>query len=62
VGRALLDVEYTEDEVEQEVALCQETMSCILNTIAKKIRIWTQSQQWANANNQERRQGVVRER
>jgi len=41
--RAHLDAEYTEDEVEQEAAWCQEAMSGFLNATAKKIRICAKS-------------------
>jgi hypothetical protein len=48
--------------VEQESTWCQEAMSSILDTMAKKIRICARSQRWWNANIQERRKTVGRER
>ena len=60
--RAQLDAECTEDEVEQEVAWCQEAMSSVLNATAKKIRICARSKRWWNADIKERRRMVVRER
>ena len=46
--RAQLDAEWTEDEVEQEAAWCQEPISSILDATAKKIRICARSKRWWN--------------
>jgi len=60
--RAHLDAECTEDEVEQEAAWCQDTMSHILNATEKRIRICAKSKRWWNADIKERRTAVGRER
>jgi hypothetical protein len=60
--RAQLDAECTVDEVEQEAAWCQETMSSVLDTTAKKIRICARSKRWWNADIKEKRRTVGRER
>jgi len=60
--RGQLDAECTEDEVEQEARRCQEAMSSVLNTTAKKIRICARSSRWWNAYIKERRRTVGRER
>ena len=60
--RAHLDAECTEDEVEQEAAWCQEAMSSVLDTTAKKIRICARSKRWWNADIKERRRMVRSER
>jgi hypothetical protein len=60
--RTQQDAECTEDEVEQEAAWCQEAISTVLDTIAKKIRICARSEKWWNANIKERRRTVRRER
>jgi len=60
--RIQLDAECTEDEVEQEAAWCQETMSCVLDATGKKIRICARSKRWWNAAIKERRRTVGRER
>jgi len=60
--RAQLDVECTEDEVEQEAAWGQEATSSVLNATAKTIRICARSKRWRNADIQQRRRTVGRER
>jgi len=60
--RTQLDAECTEDEVEQEAAWCQGAMSSVLHATAKKIRICARSKIWWNADINERRRTVVRER
>jgi len=60
--RAHLSTECTEDEVEQEAAWCQEAMSSVLNSTAKKIRICAKSKRWWNADIKERRKAVAREK
>jgi len=60
--RAQLDVECTEDRVEQEAAWCQEVMSCILDTTAKTISICARSKRWWNADIKGRRRMVGRDR
>jgi len=60
--RAHLDAECTEDEMEQEAAWCQEAISSVLNTTAKKIRICARSKRWWNADIKERRKVVGREK
>jgi len=47
--RAHLSAVCTEDEVEQEVACCQEAMSSVLNATAKKITIYSKSKWWWNS-------------
>jgi len=54
------DAECTADEVEQEAAGCLEAMGHILDATAKKIRIWTKSKRWWNADIRERRKVVGR--
>jgi len=61
-GRAQLDAEYTEDEVEQEAAWCQEAMSSVPDTTVKKISICARSKRWWNADIEERRKTVGKER
>ena len=53
--RAPLGAECTADEVEHEAAWCQEPMSSVLNTKAKKIRICAISKRWWNADIKERK-------
>jgi hypothetical protein len=48
----------TADEVEHEAAWCQEAMSSVLNTTAKKIRICARSKRWWNAEIKETRNVV----
>jgi len=60
--RAQSDAECTVDEVEQEAAWCQEAMSSVLDTTAKKIRICARSNRWWNADIKERRKTVGRGR
>ena len=60
--RAHLDAECTEDEVEQEAAWCQEVMSSVLNTTAKKLRICDKLKRWWNADIKDRREAVAREK
>jgi len=60
--RIQLDAECTEDEVEQEAAWCHEAMSSVLDATAKKIRICAMSKWWWNADIEERRGMVGRER
>jgi len=48
--RAHVDSECTADEVEREAAWCQEAMVNVLDTMAKKIRIWTRSKRCWKAN------------
>jgi hypothetical protein len=43
---APLGAECTEDKVEQGVACCHEVTSCVLNAMAKKIKICTRSMRW----------------
>jgi hypothetical protein len=47
--------------VEQETSSCQEAMSSILDSTAKKIRICARSKTWWHADIKERRRMVVRE-
>ena len=44
--RDQLDAECTEDDMEQEAACCQEAISSVLDTMAKKIRICARSKRW----------------
>ena len=60
--RAQLDAECTEDEVDQEAASCQQTISSVLDDTANKIRICARSKRWWNAKIKERRRMVGRER
>jgi hypothetical protein len=60
--RAQLDAECTEDEVEQEAACCQEAMTSVLDAMAKIIRMCPRSKRGWNANINERRWTVGRER
>ena len=61
--RTQLDAECTADEVEQEAAWCQEAMSSVLDATAKKISICARSNRWwRNADIEERRMTVGRER
>ena len=60
--RARLDAECTVDEVEQEAGWCQEATICVLDAMAKKIRICSRSKIWWNADIKERRRTVGRER
>jgi len=47
---------------QQKAAWCQEAMSCILNTPAKKMSISATSKKWANTDIQDRRNAVGREK
>jgi len=60
--RAHLDAECTEDEVEQQATWCQESTSIVLDATAKTIRICAKSKRWWNADIQERRNVVGREK
>ena len=55
MNRAHSDAECTEEEVEQEVAMCQEAMSSVLDTMVKKIRHCARSKMWWNADIKQRR-------
>ena len=44
--RDQLDAECTEDDMQQEAACCQEAISSVLDTTAKKIRICARSKRW----------------
>jgi hypothetical protein len=59
--RAQLDAEWTEDEVGQKAALCQEALSSILDARGKKITISARSQRSWNANIKEERRSFGRE-
>jgi len=52
--RTQLDAEYTEDEVEQVAACCQEAMSSIFDGTAKKIKICARSTRWWKADIKQR--------
>jgi len=56
--RAHLDAEFTEDEVEQEAAWCQEAMSLVLDATAQKIWICSQSKRGWNTDIKEGRMAV----
>ena len=60
--RAQLDAECTADKVEQEAAGSQEAMGNVLDTTAKKIRIFPRSTRWWNADIKKRRNAVGREK
>jgi len=57
-----LDVECTEDGVEQEAAWCQEAISSILNAATKEIRLCAKSKRLGIADIKERRNVVGREK
>jgi hypothetical protein len=59
---AHLSAECTADKVEYKAACCKEAMSSVLNATAKKIRICAKSKRWWNAEIQERRYTVGREK
>jgi len=59
--RAHFDAECTAEEVEQEATWCQEAMGNVLDTTAKKIRIWANSKRWWNADIRERGKAVPTE-
>ena len=47
--RPQLDAVCTEDRVEQEAAWCQEEMSSVPDSTAKKLRICAREKRWWNA-------------
>jgi hypothetical protein len=47
-GKAYLGGESTGDEVESEAEWCQESLSKVLDTTAKKIMICARSNRWCN--------------
>jgi len=59
---AQLDAECTENEVEQQAAWCQEAMSSVPNTTAKRIRICGRSKMRWNTDIKERRRSGGRQR
>ena len=56
-----LDAECTADEVDQEAAWCQKAMGNVFDATAMKVRIYTKSKRWWNADIRERRNVVGRE-
>ena len=60
--RAHLHKECMGDEVEREAEWCQETLSKLLDTKSKKIRICARSKKWWNGEIKERRSALGREK
>jgi hypothetical protein len=57
-----LGEESTGDEVESEAKWCQEALSKVLDTTAKKITICTHSKRWWNSEIKEKRSQLRREK
>jgi hypothetical protein len=57
-----LSADCPEDKVEQDVTRCQGAMSSVVNATAKKIRIGAKSNRWWNADINEWRNAVRREK
>jgi hypothetical protein len=60
--RAHLDKQCTRDDVEQTVQCCQETVSKVQDSQAKKLRICARLKSWWNSNIKQRRSELGREK
>jgi hypothetical protein len=56
------DAACTQDEVEHEATLCQETLSKVLDIAAKKFRICAKSTRWWNGDVKARRKTLGQEK